>query len=1051
MALKSSYQESFEQELKKLNPAQMEAVTHIEGPVLVIAGPGTGKTQILSARIGKILSSPETQASPDNILCLTYTDAGTIAMRKRLLKFIGPDAYRVHIYTFHAFCNQVIQDNLDYFGIRELQPVSELELVQVYQSLIDSFPPDHPLKRYSGEVYFEVDRLKILFDLMKREGWSPEFISRKIDEYLESLPDRDGFTYKRANASKGIKAGDLNQRLFDLEKDKVELLRAAAFEYPNYVQRMREIRRYDYNDMILWVLKAFSENNDLLLQYQEKYLYFLVDEYQDTNGAQNEILNLLTSYWDKPNVFVVGDDDQSIYRFQGANVKNILDFHHRFAEEVKVIVMSENYRSTQHILDLSKSIIENNEERLVNKIQGLDKNLQSKNPELINSQVFPRIIEYYNTLHEEAGIVKEIEKLYNAGEDLSEVAVIYRNHRIVENIVKTLERKNIPLNIRQKVNILDLPFIQSLIKLLTYIQEEYDKPDSAEYLLYEIMHYPFFKVSVRDVAVIVKACNVVEEGRKRSIRELIGSRERMFQLHLESARAISELEGNLTYWIKELPNLTLQVLFEKIITKGGILSYVMTSPDKVWLMQVLTTFFDFIKDESAKRSSLTLREFLEMISQMQKNNIPMFLNKVVHNEKGVNFVTAHSSKGLEYKHVFLIAAAAKYWEKQAGRSRTYKIPDTLTEVDTEDKTEEERRLFYVGVTRAKEQLFITYAARENSDKEQEMSRFVAEVLEKMPLVVERVSLSEEEIIEFQAGIMMDSAAPEIELINEEYIKDVIKNYKMSVTHLNKFLRCPLSFYFENIIKVPTARSESMGFGNAIHYALHQLFLTMTRSADKTFPDKETFYTYFLRGMNNHHSHFTEKEFERRLEYAGKLLPEYYDHYVNTWNKTVLTEYRVVNTEVEGVPITGALDKIEFDNNSVNVVDYKTGKPENGKKKLNPPSEKDPNGGDYWRQIVFYKILLDSDKRKKYTMVSGEIDFVEKGNNKEFTKVKVYVKPEDIDLVKQQIKDTYNKIMNLEFNKGCGEEDCQWCNFVKYNYKSDHLSLQEKEDDKELID
>src|SRR5690606_27045641 len=115
---------------------------------------------------------------------------------------------------------------------------------------------------------------------------------------------------------------------------------------------------------------------------------------------QNEILNLLTSYWDKPNVFVVGDDDQSIYRFQGANVKNILDFHHRFAEEVKVIVMSENYRSTQHILDLSKSIIENNEERLVNKIQGLDKNLQSKNPELINSQVFPRIIEYYNTLHE---------------------------------------------------------------------------------------------------------------------------------------------------------------------------------------------------------------------------------------------------------------------------------------------------------------------------------------------------------------------------------------------------------------------------------------------------------------------------------------------------------------------------------------------------------------------------------------------------------------------------------------------------------------------------
>src|SRR5690554_5749606 len=178
----TKYDLSFLEELAKLNSAQKEAVEQLEGPVLVIAGPGTGKTQILSARIGKILSAPEVQAAPHNILCLTYTEAGTLAMRKRLLQFIGPEAYRVHIYTFHAFCNQVIQENLEHFGFRELQPISELEAVELFQQLIDSLPPQHLLKRYTGDVYFEIGRLKNLFDLMKKENWSPEFISEKVDE-----------------------------------------------------------------------------------------------------------------------------------------------------------------------------------------------------------------------------------------------------------------------------------------------------------------------------------------------------------------------------------------------------------------------------------------------------------------------------------------------------------------------------------------------------------------------------------------------------------------------------------------------------------------------------------------------------------------------------------------------------------------------------------------------------------------------------------------------------------------------------------------------------
>lgn len=1045
MTQPSKYDLIFQKELSKLNKAQKEAVEHLEGPVLVIAGPGTGKTQILSARIGMILSSPETQASPHNILCLTYTDAGTIAMRKRLLKFIGPDAYRVHIYTFHAFCNQVIQDNLDHFGYRDLQPLSDLECVTLFQDLVDSFPPKHPLKRYGADPYYETKRLKSLFDLMKRECWTPEFLSAKIDEYIADLPTREEYIYKRANSKIGVKVGDLNYNKLNPEIEKAELLRAAANEYPKYIAMMREAKRYDYNDMILWVLDAFKGNQSLLLKYQERYLYFLVDEYQDTNGSQNEILNMLTTYWDNPNVFVVGDDDQSIYRFQGANVKNIVDFYDRYKESVRTIVMVENYRSSQNILDASKAVIDNNKERLVNKLNGLSKDLIAKNSELGNSSVKPRVIEYYNTIHEEAGVVKEIEKLFQSGIDLNEVAVIYRNHKLVANIVKALELKNIPLNVKQKINILELPFIQNIIKILDYIQKEFDKPGTAEYLLYEIMHYDFFGISSRDAAILAKECSWKKDGEKTSWRKLIADKECLSKLKLGTAKEISGLEENLSYWIKELSNLTIQGLFEKILTRGGIISYIMNSPDNVWLMQVITTFFDFIKNESAKDPRIKLKDILKMLDQMRSNGIGLSLNKIVHAENGVNFVTGHSSKGLEFKHVFLISSSSKCWEKQSGRTSGYKMPDTISESEEVDQTEEERRLFYVALTRAKEHLYISYPAKENNDKEMEMSQFLAELLDKNPIDIERVSLSDEEIIQFQANLMLGNENPTIDLIDEEFLKDALKNYKMSVTHLNKYLRCPLTFYFENVIKVPSARSESMGFGNAVHYALFSLFLHMSKSDDKSFPDKESFYNYFVDGIQNHQSHFTDKELERKLEYGKELLPELYNFYVDKWHKNNIVEYSINNAEYDGIPITGALDKIELDGNKVNVVDYKTGSPDSGKKKLNRPDEKEPLGGEYWRQIVFYKILLESDRTKNLEMISGEIDFVQKNSKKEFSKYKIYVQPEDVKIVKEQIKSTYQKIMNFEFREGCGKEECQWCNFVKYNYNTDKLDLVQVEE------
>src|ERR1700749_764580 len=203
--LADRYNAKFQEIISGLNEEQLAAVNKIDGPVMVVAGPGTGKTQILAARIGKILT--DTDARPNEILCLTYTDAGAVAMRKRLFEFIGPDAYRINIYTFHAFCNEIIQENLEYFGKLNLEPLSDLESAMLFRELVDDFPNDHLLKRFTGDIYYDVPRLKNLFSTMKRENWNEEIIRIAVKQYLDDLPLRDEFIYKKANAAQGIKAG----------------------------------------------------------------------------------------------------------------------------------------------------------------------------------------------------------------------------------------------------------------------------------------------------------------------------------------------------------------------------------------------------------------------------------------------------------------------------------------------------------------------------------------------------------------------------------------------------------------------------------------------------------------------------------------------------------------------------------------------------------------------------------------------------------------------------------------------------------------------------
>ncbi|HEY0731561.1 MAG TPA: ATP-dependent helicase, partial [Chitinophagaceae bacterium] len=420
----------FEEEYTRLNENQRKAVNQLDGPVMVIAGPGTGKTQILSARVGKILI--ETDTDPTNILCLTYTDSGAIAMRRRLMEFIGADAYKVNIYTFHAFCNDVIQENLSLFEKTAMDPISDLERIELMKELIDSFPKNHPLKRYRGDVYYEIKNLQQLFSTMKREGWTPAYISEKIDAYLADLPNRDEFVYKRKY--KQYMPGDLKADKIAEQKERMEKLRAAVNEFDRFQDLMRKRNRYDFDDMINWVLKVFEENKTVLSNYQERYLYILVDEYQDTSGTQNNLVQHLISYWDKPNIFVVGDDDQSIYRFQGANVENMQKFAESYKEDLLTVVLTNNYRSIQSILNVSKSLINRNEERLVKKMEGLTKELIASNTRISHLEHQPEIRAYETQRHEMTDVTLQVEALIKEGVAPHRIGILYKENKYGEEL-----------------------------------------------------------------------------------------------------------------------------------------------------------------------------------------------------------------------------------------------------------------------------------------------------------------------------------------------------------------------------------------------------------------------------------------------------------------------------------------------------------------------------------------------------------------------------------------------------------------------------------------
>ena len=1034
--------EAFLASLDTLNPAQRAAVEQVEGPVLVIAGPGTGKTHLLTARIGNILI--KTDARPQNILCLTFTDAGATAMRQRLLSTIGPEAQRVPIFTFHAFCNRVIQENAEYFSKGSPEPATELERIEIVRNLLTKLSPEHPLRLGKKDIFQFEEHLRDLFSTMKKEGWSPGLVLKRSEEFLKELPFNPAYIYQRNG--KGFKKGDPKQAQILEMTEKIERLKSAADLFPKYLHAMEKAERYEFEDMILWVTRAFEKQEALLRTYQERYQYILVDEFQDTNGAQFHLLNLLLDFWSIPNIFIVGDDDQSIYEFQGARLQNLREFQLRYEEGLKTIVLEDNYRSDQAILDAASRVIEYNTLRVLNLFgAGMTKTLRSrialasrKNLPSLGQDSVVGIKRLPNRIQETMLVVHQIESLIAQGVPASEIAVLYARHRQAERLLSLFEKKGIPFQTKRPVNILDLPVIQHFRSLLGYLKEESERPFSGEHRLFKLLHAAFWGHSEMDLAQISLACHASLGNTRAQIsepneqeapvarrihwREILNDAEALQQLALTSGDILRALGSSLNTWISDAQNLPLSQLIERLYAQTGLIQWALEQPDKAWYLQVLHTFLEFVRNETIRNPRRSLAKLLDLLDSMDDNRLSLPLSQPTQLASGVQLLTAHAAKGLEFSYVFMLDCTEDTWDKNSGGNRGhFFLPETLTRSGEEDILESRRRLFYVAMTRAKFQLQISFSGKDDAGKSLTQSQFVSET----GLPIQDAEVPSPVLLELQTNLLMEAPQPVVSLPAPALLDALLADFTLSVTALNRYLRCPLAFYYEDILKVPATTTEATAFGTVLHASLQQFLLKMKSHPKHEWPSSEVLSKIFGQEMERQRGYFSEDGFTQRLALGKDFLRRLHVEQLQYWRKRAISERRIDRVELNGIPLKGIIDKIEWlDQGTLRIVDYKTGTPD--LKKVAQPSEDQPFGGEYWRQLAFYQLLLEKAHLYPEAVDKTAISWLEPDKRGTFLFIEIRYSQEALKFVEGLIRDVYEKIQHRAFEQGCGKKECPWC-------------------------
>ncbi len=967
---------------------------------MVVAGPGTGKTQVLSLRVANILK--KTQARPANILCLTFSTAGTTAMRDRLRRLIGGDAYAVTVSTVHGFCDSIISRNPQAFSDRANQKaISQIEQYTVMQQLIDEISdksalihPKHPYDRISGILGRISD--------CKREGKTIDDLLRVADEYDELMAHK---------SKEGTKQHEKNLLQARKYRDFVSL-------FQRYSETLIEKGLYDYDDMILTVIKALNEEEWLLANLQERYQYILVDEAQDLNGAQWKVIERLTTSDispNDPNFFLVGDDDQAIYRFQGANVEHMMAFRDRFPT-APIIVLTTNYRSTQKILDAAGRLISRNEERLIGRIPGLEKTLTAANGE---DGLEPMLLRPPSDAAEPWLIADLIHERLKQGINPDDIAVLVQTNGELRPIYDVLRASGIPVVLEGKSDLLSHPVVRQVVTILKCLMRSDD--DSFVHAL----SCETFHCHAADIARVIASAR----ADKRKVLDVLLELETS-PVQLVDREALIRARDTLLDLRMRQESVSVLQTMEHVLRRSGI-SAAAPAMDPLDLA-VVEAFFNYTKERCLDKPSLTLRAFLhdiEFYADEEYAQIRLTYQLPHLVSSGVRLLTAHQSKGLEFHTVILSAFREGHWDERRNPSQLSLPEDLLFGWESDQKSfekhQDERRVAFVAFTRAERELIMLcpkeFAVGERA-RSVAPSAFFAEA---GPLPEKDGTLMNPET----SSLLLHPLERHLDEELTAYLRQRLETFALSPSSLSAFLQDPQKFLSVHLLGQPEEFGDdslrALGYGSAVHWALRSWAEAVQKGESFEEGDLINAFTWYLQERTI----LTEKQRVDLLSHAQDALAAYYTQRLvgrPAFIYAIERDYRAMlgdpsapaGSDTAGIPLKGKIDRIDLlsaTSGDAMIIDYKTGRPKAPAEirgGLEPGVVSRTAEGDYFRQLVFYALILEQAEPLLMPQ-SFSLEFIGERGEAPIRRDFSITDAEKNDL-RLLIRDVWAKIQNLDF-------------------------------------
>jgi DNA helicase II / ATP-dependent DNA helicase PcrA len=1005
-ARKGAFEAEFAAQYGKLNTEQKLAVDSIEGPVFVIAGPGTGKTQVLTLRIANILRTTDTP--PEAVLALTFTESGAHEMRARLSRVIGTGlARRVHIQTFHGFAESVIARFPDSFPrIIGSQIATDIERAEMFDAVLMNAKVEH-LRPFGDPLYYHFAVSRAI-STMKRENVTPKVLRTRIEaeeRAFDALPEKIH--------AKGKYEGKMKGEFLTLQK-KIAKTRDLLAVYEGYENELTARKRYDFEDVILEVEKALERDEDLRLQVQEQILYVLADEHQDANRAQNALLEMVSGFFDTPNLFIVGDEKQAIYRFQGADLDNVHYFKTRFPE-TKVITLVQNYRSTQNVLDTALSLITSSPDERLSRVPLLSSYVG-------DVQKPVTVMECSGIEHEISTLVHNIQECLEAGTEASEIAILVRRNKDVATVAEMLGTFGMKTNSGGSSdgsgNAFHNRYVAALVRLLRYIAEPRDENALG------VLTLNGFLLSPADV------WRISHEARKekQSIFSVLSSSEMLERAKVSDAEKALNLAGVLGDLSRKAGVERPAGVAAEALRASGILTSILNSHDREESLAAVRALMHTLEELVRREHGALLPRALELLDLHEERGIALSPRGDADTTR-VQVMTVHRSKGREFERVFMPLLTESAWSTKS-RPEHFHLPDILSgSVELED----ERRLLYVGITRAKKGAVLSYSTA-RPDGRADLPSILIDDLN--PAIIDRTH-SEVPVIDLLTEQSNTPALDStLDILNQEPGIDDLATLSaaffaqgLSPTALNNFLQCPWKYFYVNLLRIPEAENKFMLFGTAIHIALKRYADTRVRGE---FPEAADLIRIFERALDR--SPLSTTDIAELTEKGNKALSAWVSERAGEWPERTRAEVpfqaEVAYAAAPGgtLLIRGALDRIDEIGGGHRVIDYKTGKPKSRNALMGETKDGD---GNYYRQLTFYKLLL-SKQDVPEKMVEGVIEFVEPDEKGTIRTEAFAITDTEVTELMQTIQTAAESITTLSFwNDTCedfdSEKGCEWCN------------------------